>query len=159
MAAISRIVSGGQTGVDRAALDAAIAARVVHGGWCPAAGWAEDKPYAPGVLVDYPGLKPTQESDPHVRTRLNVRDAHVTVVLTGGMETEGTQWTLDCAATMRRPIVVDPTSADALLAALDGIGTELIVNVAGPRASTWPEGYETARALMASVLERDGNDR
>ncbi|WP_425283373.1 YpsA SLOG family protein [Methyloceanibacter marginalis] len=51
------IVSGGQTGVDRAALDAAIAAGLPYRGWCPKGGWAEDYPHPPGVRTRYPACK------------------------------------------------------------------------------------------------------
>ena len=63
-----KIVCGGQSGVDRAALDAAIAAGVPHGGWCPAGGWAEDFPDPPGLRAAYPALRPTPSADPAERT-------------------------------------------------------------------------------------------
>jgi hypothetical protein len=62
------IRSGGQTGVDRAALDAALAAGLPYAGWCPKEGWAEDLPSPPGLLVAYPHLKPTPLADPAQRT-------------------------------------------------------------------------------------------
>jgi hypothetical protein len=67
------IVSGGQTGVDRAALDAAIANSIDYGGWCPRGGRAEDMRRAPGVLVRYPKLHETPLADPAQRTEWNVR--------------------------------------------------------------------------------------
>ena len=69
------IVSGGQTGVDRAALDAAIARGIAYGGWCPQGGWAEDCPEPPGVLARYPLLRETPSADPAQRTEWNVRDS------------------------------------------------------------------------------------
>ena len=51
---VTRIVSGGQTGADRAALDIAIELGIAYGGWCPAGGWAEDFPEPPGLLAFYP---------------------------------------------------------------------------------------------------------
>jgi len=59
MAKIASIRSGGQSGVDRAALDAARAAGIRIEGWVPEGGWAEDYPTPPGVLVLYPELRPT----------------------------------------------------------------------------------------------------
>ena len=50
---VSKIVSGGQTGVDRAALDVAVQKSIEYSGWCPLGGWAEDMPNAPGLLSDY----------------------------------------------------------------------------------------------------------
>ena len=70
------IVSGGQTGVDRAALDAALALGMRCGGWCPAGRWAEDGPIDPR----YP-LRETPSGDPAQRTEWNVRDSDATLIL------------------------------------------------------------------------------
>ncbi|WP_062073118.1 YpsA SLOG family protein [Demequina sediminicola] len=149
---ISRIYAGGQTGADRAALDAAIAAGVVHGGWCPAGGWAEDKPYPPGVLVDYPGLKPTIESDPAVRTERNIRDTHATLALGVVEGSPGATRALAYAEAIARPVMVRPDSPAAALEWLATIGRELIVNVVGPRESEAPGSYNAARAFMSALL-------
>ncbi|HEY6920163.1 MAG TPA: putative molybdenum carrier protein, partial [Methyloceanibacter sp.] len=68
-----KILSGGQTGVDRAALDAAIERGIACGGWCPKGGWAEDMPRPPGVLARYPMLQETPLGDHVQRTEWNVR--------------------------------------------------------------------------------------
>ena len=65
------IISGGQTGVDRAALDVAIERGMAWGGWCPKGGWAEDFPDPPGLLAKYPHLKETAHSHPLQRTEWN----------------------------------------------------------------------------------------
>jgi hypothetical protein len=70
-----KILSGGQTGVDRAALDVAIARAMPYGGWCPRGGWAEDFSDSPGLLATYPHLRETPSRDPAQRTDWNVRDA------------------------------------------------------------------------------------
>ena len=75
------IVSGGQTGVDRAALDVAIELGIRYRGWCPKGGWAEDRPNPPGLLALYPQLRETPEADPHQRTEWNVRDCDCLMVL------------------------------------------------------------------------------
>ncbi|WP_062078855.1 YpsA SLOG family protein [Demequina globuliformis] len=152
LAVVSRVYAGGQTGVDRAALDAAIRASVVHGGWCPAGGWAEDKPYAPGVLVTYPGLKPTIEADPAVRTRLNIRDSHATIALGVTVESPGCSLALDYAHATGRPVLVNPSTPEDAHAWLAGIGRELILNVVGPRASESPGVYDGARKFMDALL-------
>lgn len=152
LALISRIFSGGQTGADRAALDAAIAASVVHGGWCPAGGLAEDKPYPPGVLVNYPGLKPTIESEPEVRTRYNIRDSHATLVLGAPTDSPGCERAVAYAAAVGRPLLVNPSSPAVAIELLQGVGRELIVNVAGPRESEAPGGYDRARTFMDELL-------
>ncbi|MGO1311979.1 MAG: YpsA SLOG family protein, partial [Brevibacterium aurantiacum] len=78
---IAAIRSGGQTGVDRGALDAARAAGVTIEGWCPAGGWAEDLPGAPGLLTDYPESRETPSPEPAQRTEWNVRDSEVTLII------------------------------------------------------------------------------
>ena len=75
MAAPTRIVSGGQTGADRAALDWAIARRIPHGGWCPQGRKAED-----GVIEAKYHLTETPSADYIQRTEWNVRDSNGTVV-------------------------------------------------------------------------------
>ena len=76
-----KILSGGQTGVDRAALDAAIEKGLAYGGWCPKGGWAEDLPDPPGLLALYPHLRETPLADPAQRTEWNVRDAGRLMIL------------------------------------------------------------------------------
>ena len=79
-----KIVSGGQTGVDRAALDAAIELGIEYGGWCPKGGWAEDHAIPPGVLELYPKLTATPLAEPEQRTEWNVRDSDATLILIRG---------------------------------------------------------------------------
>jgi Circularly permutated YpsA SLOG family len=76
-----KVISGGQSGVDRAALDAAFACGIAYGGWCPRGGWAEDFPSPPGVLTRYPLLKETPLADPAQRTEWNVRDSHAMLIV------------------------------------------------------------------------------
>ena len=71
---IAKVVSGGETGADRAAVDFAIAHDLSYGGWVPLNGWAEDLREPPGLLALYDKFVPTQSADPGVRTTLNVRD-------------------------------------------------------------------------------------
>jgi hypothetical protein len=78
--------SGGQTGVDRAALDFALHHGMSYGGWCPRGGWAEDFPTAPGLLAKYPRLTETPSDLPDQRTGWNVRDSHATLILVRGDE-------------------------------------------------------------------------
>ncbi len=69
-AGLLRIISGGQTGVDRAALDAAIEIGIPYGGWCPNGGWAEDMAVPPGVRLPYPDLRETPETAPGPADRM-----------------------------------------------------------------------------------------
>ncbi len=118
---VRRWVSGGQTGVDRAVLDAAIARGEPYGGWCPAGGWAEDRPEPPGLLADYPALRPTPSSDPAQRTTWNVRDSDATLILGQRRETAspGTELTLEVARTLGRPVLVLDGLLDGLFDAAD----------------------------------------
>jgi hypothetical protein len=155
-----KIVSGGQTGVDRAALDTAIALGVAYGGWCPRGGWAEDFPTPPGLLACYPGLVETPSRDPASRTRRNVRDSDRTLILidADGLDrSRGTALTLRLALRYRRPhLVVDLDRSDAasrVRAWLAGADDDLTLNVAGPRESGAPGIYDKARATLSRVLD------
>src|ERR1700682_4816768 len=78
-----KIISGGQTGVDRAALDVAIERGMDWGGWCPKGGWAEDLPDLPGLLAKYAHLRETPDPHPLQRTEWNVRDSDATLIIVG----------------------------------------------------------------------------
>ena len=81
MSKIVALRSGGQSGADRGAMDAARQCGVRIEGWCPAGGWAEDYPEPPGVLVLYPELVETPSSDVLQRTEWNIRDSTCCIVL------------------------------------------------------------------------------
>jgi hypothetical protein len=156
-----RIVSGGQSGVDRAALDVAIALGIPYGGWCPRGGWAEDMPEPPGLLARYPLLRETPSREPAERTALNVRDSDATLVLVPGGVIEpgsGTALTVSLARELGRPhAALDLADAAALDAARDllaGLGAGARLNVAGPRESGSPGVYQSARDLLAALLGR-----
>jgi hypothetical protein len=152
-ARVSRIVSGGQTGADRAALDVALELGIAYGGWCPAGGWAEDLPEPPGLLTAYPDLRPTASGDPEVRTRLNVRDSDATLVVWDGQPpSPSTQLTIDVAQQLERPFLVTPGDVGEVRAWLDGIGGGIVLNVAGPREGTSPGTYARTAELLRSVL-------
>ena len=94
-----RIRSGGQTGVDRAALDAAVLTGRPYEGWCPKGGWAEDFLHPPGLLTKYPHLRETPSKSPEQRTKWNVRDSAATVVFVPDSKycSRGTDFTIECA--------------------------------------------------------------
>jgi len=152
---VVRIVSGGQTGADRAALDAALAAGLEYAGWCPSGGRAEDLPEPPGLLAQYPGLREAPSADPEVRTRLNVRDSHATLVVRAAhVPSLGTDLTVETAGALGRPCLVTDGSVDEVRHWLEGLGHGLTLNVAGPRESEQPGLYAVARVLLDALLER-----
>ena len=146
------ILSGGQSGVDRAALDTALALGIPAGGWCPAGRWAEDGPIPP----HYP-LRETASRDPSDRTRRNVDGADALLVLAPQPVRGGTALAVRHAREGARPVLeVDPFGDDAAGAIRDGLGrlpaTVRILNVAGPRESEVPGVYAAVcRALMDAL--------
>src|ERR1700742_4581203 len=112
------LISGGQSGVDRAALDAAIALDIAYRGWCPQGGWAEDFPAPPGLLELYPKLAETPLADPAQRTEWNVRDADACLIIVdvGGIDISGgTTLARELAHRYRKPLfVVDLAAPDIL---------------------------------------------
>jgi len=151
---LARLVSGGQTGADRAALDVAVALGLEYGGWCPRGGWAEDHPARPGLLATYPLLRETDSADPATRTRLNVRDSDATLVIPGNEGASGgTALALAVADELGRPVL----TADDLGAVLSWLarlpGAAITLNVAGPRESEDPGVYRRTRRLLELVLD------
>jgi hypothetical protein len=166
---ITTIRSGGQTGVDRGALDAARAAGVPVTGWCPSGGWAEDHPVAPGLLTSYPELRETPSAETAQRTEWNVRDAAATIILTAGDgPSPGTELTVEFARRWGRPHLVLDAGAWGSGGAGDGeltaelaevrpwllaLGDRLEVNIAGPRASEWAGAYGASHAFVTALLD------
>lgn len=155
------IVSGGQTGVDRAALDVAIEQGIPYRGWCPKGGWAEDRPSPPGVLALYAGLRETPDADPRRRTEWNVRDANRLMVLVdraGLSVSKGTEFALACAKALAKPhIVIDIGAGDAkdLAAGFLSQGQgPLAVCIAGPRESEAPGIYGMAKSFLTRLMPR-----
>jgi hypothetical protein len=159
------IISGGQTGVDRAALDAAIARGMAYGGWCPQGGWAEDCPAPPGLLTKYPLLRQTPRAEPAQRTEWNVRDADASLILVdagGTAVSRGTELAQSLAARYRKPLLVlDVAAPDAAARArawLDGLlaahsQTPFRLAIGGPRESETPGIYAKALAVVAGLLD------
>lgn len=147
---LRRIVSGGQTGVDRAALDAALACGLEHGGWCPLGRRAED-----GRVPAHYRLVETASPDYAVRTEQNVLDSDATLILHRGPLAGGTRLTSRLAARHGKPWLAVDLAADvepaAVRAWLIERGAE-VLNVAGPRESQARGIGAEAREFLATVL-------
>jgi hypothetical protein len=149
-----KIVSGGQTGVDRAALDVAIELALEHGGWCPRGRKAED-----GPIPQHYRVTETESAKYAVRTERNVLESDATLVLCRGPLVGGTRFTWVLAQRHGRPCRVVDLAAqpDPAVTArwLDGLsGT--VLNVAGPRESQAPGiGREAADFLRRVLGDRE----
>src|SRR5437773_3897836 len=187
---ILKIISGGQTGVDRGALDAALAFEVECGGWCPAGRLAED-----GTIPKRYPVMELANAGYAERTARNVADSDGTLIISKGEPIGGTRETIDRCVEMRKPyLIIDCASmsfeetieaatefvkslssrADArdlpvgqetsgrsrassvraglALSARPGVTMTIVLNVAGPRASQWSEGNQTALQIVSGVL-------
>jgi hypothetical protein len=151
---LRRIITGGQTGADRAALDVALACGREIGGWVPRGRLAED-----GVIPDrYAGLQEADSADPAVRTALNVRDSDATLIVSHGPLTGGSLLTLEEARRRGRPafhadLDTLPT-ADLVDRLRDWLAVvrPVTLNVAGPRASEDPTIAAGVTAILTAVL-------
>ncbi len=147
---INRIISGGQTGVDRAALDAALAMEFPCGGWCPRGRIAED-----GTIPERYPLNESESDDYAERTERNVFDSDGTLVLTRGEPTGGTAYTIACAEAHGRPyLLLDyDVLADSTMVLEWADTYEIeVLNVAGPRESTLPGVYDDSRKFIEEII-------
>jgi hypothetical protein len=146
------VVSGGQTGVDRAALDVALRLGIPCGGWCPRGRRAED-----GPIPDRYPLRETPGARYPERTEWNVRDSDGTLVLHAGPPRGGTALTLRILLRHRKPVLqvdLDAPHDPAELRAWIGRRGIRVLNVAGPRESESPGvGARAARFLEAALQE------
>lgn len=151
---MKRVVSGGQTGVDRAALDVAMELGIAVGGWCPLGRLAEDGPIA-GI---YP-LDETPSARYEQRTEWNVRDSDATLIFARGDLTGGTAYTARMAGRHRRPLlVVDPADDARLEEVRAWLATHRVevLNVAGPRESGDRGIGDRARRFLRRLLSTPG---
>jgi len=151
---IRRIVSGGQTGADRAALDFALERGLEHGGWVPRGRLAEDGP----IPTRYGNLIETSSADARVRTEWNVRDSDATLVITQRAPTGGSAYTMDVAHRLRKPCLhvdLGQHTIDEGVTLVQGWLTATapaVLNVAGPRASGDAEIYALTLAVLRGAL-------
>ncbi len=148
---LKKIISGGQTGVDRAALDVALELRIPCGGWCPKGRKAED-----GTIDSRYPLHETPSGDYAQRTEWNVRDSDGILIVCDGKPTGGTALALACCKKYRKPYcIVDihtPHNQQHFDQWLQAHGIE-ILGVGGPRESHQPGViYAQSRALLRDLL-------
>jgi hypothetical protein len=160
-----KIISGGQTGVDRAALDVAIERGMEWGGWCPKGGWAEDFPSPPGLLASYPKLRETPLSHPAQRTEWNVRDGDAALIIADRANLSasiGSRHAHEWGQKHAKPLlVIDAGDPDAPLRAATWVqgqqkrfGRHMTLSIGGPRESESPGIYVKAKALIDTILNR-----
>lgn len=179
-----KLVSGGQTGVDRAALDAALAAGFIRrclthslrsgppsgrspargavvpcGGWAPGDRMAED-----GVIPERYPLTALPKAGYRQRTRQNVVDSDGTAIMYFKSLKGGTRLTRNLCALEKKPyLLVDAErlSVAEAVRAVRGFIEEhriAVLNVAGPRASGWKEGYGFTLGVVGGVIRNTGPD-
>ncbi len=150
------IVSGGQTGVDLGALDAALELGIPTGGWCPANRSNEEG----RIPTRYP-LAPLPGAGCAARTQRNVEDSDGTLIIVSGAQLEGgTLLTANHARRCGKPLLIIVSTGKAASPTAPAQVEEFIrthdirtLNVAGPRASGWPEGQQHAKEIVRLTLE------
>lgn len=146
-----KVVSGGQTGVDRAALDVALELGIPCGGWCPKGRRAEDGP----IAARYP-LRETDSTEYPVRTERNVKDSDGTLILNLGPLEGGTALTLKFARTYNKPhLVLDLSEPGDPAFVREWLRNEkvCVLNVAGPPESARPGIYAKALEFLKTMLQ------
>lgn len=167
MSRIIEVRSGGQSGADRGAMDAARDCGVRVSGWCPAGGWAEDYPDPPGVLALYPEMVETPSSDVIQRTEWNIRDSTCCIVF----NTHASSMSPGTSAGYQFNEKYGVPHLDILLDASDSIDQQIdracdwlralnddaiVLGIGGPRASEYPGIYEISYAATKTFLTELG---
>jgi len=152
---IKQIVSGGQTGADRAALDIAMELGYEFGGWIPKGRLAEDGT----IPLKYFSLKKCDSKGPVLRTELNVRDSDATLILLNGQLLGGSDYTEKVAVKLGKPIkhldfskyTIDEAVGEILewLKTING----RVLNIAGPRQSEDSRIYSQVKEVLFKVLK------
>lgn len=150
-----KIISGGQTGVDRAALDAAISLGMDYGGSVPKGRMAED-----GPIFGYAMLTEMPRGSYKDRTEKNVNDADATLIFTRGKPTNGTTYTIVCARQLLKPFFIVDLIGEDVTSAVRRVEEWLIstrpqiLNVAGPRESKSPGIYSQTLHILKPVFRK-----
>lgn len=147
---VQKLISGGQTGADRAALDFAIQNSIPHGGYCPRGRKAED-----GAIPSKYKLTETKSADYPERTELNVRESDATVIITRSAKlSRGSRLTANLAERHRRPYLhlhsgLPAETAGELLREFLARHTPKTLNVAGSRARGTTTIYDFTTAILS----------
>ena len=154
---IQKIVSGGQTGVDRSGLDVAIKLGIPHGGWCPRGRRSEA-----GKIPDRYELTETNAADYSVRTEKNVTDSDGTLIFFWQRLTGGTKLTAKLVKKYDRPMLkidlgeIPNEPAHSICQQFKTWVTEnqiQILNIAGPRKSSAPEVVQRTQTVLTCLIE------
>lgn len=151
----TRIVSGGQTGVDRAALDSALELGIDAGGWVPKGRRTEE-----GVPLSakYKNMMETPSTDYETRTEWNVQDSDATLLISRGKLDSGSALTLELATKLKRPYLHVNLEKQGIPECIDLIlrwlshGEYEVLNIAGPRLSEDEEIYDKACLILRPVF-------
>lgn len=149
-----KIISGGQTGVDRAVLDVCLDKKFPCGGWCPKGRLAEDG----RIDLKYP-LKEAENSSYDYRTRLNVMNSDGTLIIAPEKLSGGTLLTLNTTKKLKKPVLViipkNQGNCDTEIKKIQRWINEnsiSVLNIAGPRKSEWKEGYDIALKMVSELI-------
>ncbi|MHB9138212.1 MAG: putative molybdenum carrier protein [Victivallaceae bacterium] len=146
-----KVISGGQTGVDRAALDAGIQANMPIGGWCTKGRRAED-----GVIDSRYPLQETASRLYQERTRKNVIESDATLIIAGKLLSGGTALTRDFAEKQSKPLlIVNPADAGGIGKIRQWLAANSVrvLNVAGPRESANPGIYSSTHGFLTELFK------
>jgi len=158
-----KIISGGQTGADRAALDIAIKFRIPHGGWCPRGRMAEDGILPDHYLLNCPTDNDSDSHEPDIyaeRTKLNIRDSDGTLIFAPSFPlladvSNGTRLTIAEAERSNKPrYIIDLSKNQSVQIISDWIETHQIavLNIAGPRESQCPGIYRNTYRFLENFF-------
>jgi len=147
-----KIISGGQSGVDRAALDFAIECGFECSGWCPKGRLAED-----GIIPEKYPLIETESADYNERTRLNVENSDGTLIIFQNEKDTGTNYTIEVLKELKKPyLILKTTDVGITKNVTDWLGKNKIdvLNVAGPRESNSRGIYNQTKIILKEVFAK-----
>ena len=153
--ACQKIITGGQTGVDRGALDACLAINFPSGGWCPNNRIAED-----GIISKKYHLLETKQKEYKFRTEKNVREADGTWIIAPSDLTGATLLTKELCLKFKKPYLIIQAEKDSFNTNISEIISFLeqtkieTLNIAGPRLSEWNDSYQISKQIITSLLNR-----